>query len=177
MTAGEQATNDAALKAGREAIERHAWQEALELLSAADAQSPLAAEDLDRLADAAMWALQPEECIRAYERAYAAYVDSGRRRQAARAAGLLIAELNATQGAESVVAGWISRVARLLKDEPECVEQGISHTSKARDIWGQVTRIGPLPRPSKRLTSAASSRTATFKARAAHAGTCAGGEG
>ncbi len=84
----------------------------------------LAAEDLERLGEAAMWALQPDECIAAYERAFAAHVEAGNRPQAARAARLLIAALDSTQVGDSLSAGWISRVVRLLKDEPECAEHG-----------------------------------------------------
>jgi class 3 adenylate cyclase len=124
MTQSDQATMENALKDGREALARSAWQEAFDLLSAADASGNLAADDLERLGEAAMWALQPDECIAAYERAFAAYAEAGDRRRAARAARLLIAELNATQSGDSVSAGWISRIARLLKDEPECAEHG-----------------------------------------------------
>jgi len=48
----------------------------------------------------------------------------GNRERAARAARLIIAELDSTQIGDSLAAGWISRVARFLKDEPECVEHG-----------------------------------------------------
>jgi len=74
MTQSEQATMEDALKAGREALARSAWQEAFDLLSAADAKGDLAAEDLERLGEAAMWAMQPDECIAAYARAFAAHL-------------------------------------------------------------------------------------------------------
>ncbi len=124
MTTSEQPTTEDTLKAGREALERSAWREAFELLSAADVAGHLEAEDLERLGDAAMWALKPQECIGAYERAYAAYVQSGNRRQAVSTGVRLLAELN-TQGSDSVAAGWLSRLVRLLKEEPECVEHGL----------------------------------------------------
>ncbi len=124
MTRSEKATKDDALKAGREAYKSNDWSRALELLSAADAQEPLAAEDLERLGDAAMWAMAPEECIGAYERAYAAYIEAGQPSRAAHAGRHLIIELDATQGRESVTRGWINRIVRLLKDEPEGVEHG-----------------------------------------------------
>jgi len=90
MTQSDQVTTEEALKAGREALARSAWHEAFELLSAADASGNLAAEDLERLGQAAMWAWQPDECISACERAFAKYVDAGDRQQAARAGHLLI---------------------------------------------------------------------------------------
>ena len=124
MTQSEQVTTEDALNAGRAALARSAWREAFDLLSAADVRGDLAAEDLERLGEAAMWAMQPDECISAYERAFAKHVEAGNRRQAARAARFLIEELLWTQAGDSVVEGWISRVARLLKDEPECPERG-----------------------------------------------------
>ncbi|HEX2110554.1 MAG TPA: hypothetical protein VHF67_03280 [Gaiellaceae bacterium] len=41
--------------AGRDAFKRHAWPEAYELLTAADAGAELAGDDLERLAEAAVW--------------------------------------------------------------------------------------------------------------------------
>src|SRR5206468_1215278 len=43
------------LSAGREAIQRHAWQEAFDHLWKADAQRALGAQDLESLAEAAWW--------------------------------------------------------------------------------------------------------------------------
>lgn len=120
----EQATTEDALKAGRAALSQHEWEKAFELLSTADSQTSLGAEDLERLGEAAMWAYQPDECIAAYERAFAAHAEAGNRQQAAHVGLRLLAELNATQGSESVAAGWISRLARLLRDEPEYAEHG-----------------------------------------------------
>src|SRR5574341_2173488 len=124
VTQNEQATKEDALKAGREALARSAWQEAFELLSTADAEGSLQAEDLERLGEAARWAWQPDECIASYERAFAAHVEAGNRQEAARAAYLLIDELLWTGAGASVVGGWMSRAARLLRGEPECAEHG-----------------------------------------------------
>jgi hypothetical protein len=51
------------LAAGREALRRHAWHEAFEQLSAADAVEPLPPEDLELLAEAAMWVGRLDDCI------------------------------------------------------------------------------------------------------------------
>ena len=59
-----QKTTDPALAAGRLAYERHAWGEAYERLSAADAAGDLGAEDLERLAIAAYLTGRPEESRR-----------------------------------------------------------------------------------------------------------------
>jgi class 3 adenylate cyclase len=124
MTQSERAGAENALEAGREALSRSAWHEAFDLLSAADAGGELGADDLERLGEAAMWAWRPDECIAAYERAFAKHVEAGDRQGAARAARFLIEELLWTQAGESVVAGWISRLARLLKGEPESTAHG-----------------------------------------------------
>jgi hypothetical protein len=50
-----QVNHDNALEAGREAIRRHAWREAFDLLTAADQAGGLTAEDLEGLAEAAWW--------------------------------------------------------------------------------------------------------------------------
>lgn len=135
MTLSDRTTAENPLLAGREAFEKHAWQEAFDLLSTIDAQDGLPPDDLERLAEAAMWALHPEECIGAYERAYAAYVESGNPRRASYAAVRLLRELHA-QGAMSVLAGWMYRVTRLLKDEPECVEHGYLAYAQSRFLIG-----------------------------------------
>ena len=65
------------IAAGREAARRRAWDEAYELLSSAD--GTLAAEDLERLADAAFWSGRLDEALELRERAYKAYLDEGDR--------------------------------------------------------------------------------------------------
>ena len=145
ITQGDQPATEDALKAGREALARSAWQEAFQLLSAADARGDLAAEDLERLGEAAMWAWQPDECISAYERAFAKHVEAGDRQAAARAARFLIEELLWTQAGDSVVEGWISRVARLLKDEPECPERGYLYINQAYMRVGKGAPDEALP--------------------------------
>ena len=43
------------LLAGRAAVKRYAWREAYDLLQAIDVSGALSAEDLEGLADAALW--------------------------------------------------------------------------------------------------------------------------
>ncbi len=64
-------STDASLKAGRDAIARHAWEDAFDLLSAADASESLGAEDLERLGEAAFWIGRAPDCIRFRERSAA----------------------------------------------------------------------------------------------------------
>jgi hypothetical protein len=54
---------DNALEAGREAVRRHAWREAFELLTAADQAGGLTAADLEGLAEAAWWNGRVDLCI------------------------------------------------------------------------------------------------------------------
>ncbi len=114
---------DEPLQQGRDALERHAWQEAFDLLSAADASGPLSPNDLDLLADAARWTAHLEECIGARERAYAGYMDGGERRRAAAAAINLFME-HIEKLANSIAMGWLSSARRLLQEEPESSEHG-----------------------------------------------------
>lgn len=73
----------ASLGAGRSALARHAWAEALALFKEADAAKELDAEGLEMLADAAWWMAQPGDALAARERAFAAYVAAGNKRRAA----------------------------------------------------------------------------------------------
>src|SRR5262245_66132311 len=75
-------SGDDRLSAGRDALRRHAWHEALEQLHAADAAEPLAPADLELLADAAIWVGRLDDAIAVYERAHSAYLERGDRRRA-----------------------------------------------------------------------------------------------
>jgi class 3 adenylate cyclase len=116
-------TNVASLEAGREAVERHAWSEGYRLLREADTAEALLPEDLERLASAAWWMGQLDDCISARERAFAAYLDGGDRRRAAMVA-VMLAKDQYFKGASSIGAGWVNRAERLLAGEPESVEHG-----------------------------------------------------
>jgi hypothetical protein len=68
---------DDTLFAGREAVERNAWEEAREAFSAADDERALTPGDLLLFADASWWAGHPDEAVDALQRAHTAYVESG----------------------------------------------------------------------------------------------------
>lgn len=119
------------IQRGREAIERHAWREAYDLLSPAAAADTLPPEDLENYAEAAWWIGRLDECIEARERVYAAEMAKGNRRAAALAAVMLE---NDHRLAPAVAAGWLGRAERLLQEEPECAELGWllrAHTNHA----------------------------------------------
>ena len=68
-----QVLEESPLQAGRDAVARHAWREAFDLLSVADSTQPLDPEDLEKLAEAAWWTGRLQHCIESRERAFAGY--------------------------------------------------------------------------------------------------------
>lgn len=122
------------LHTGREAALRHAWREAYDLLTAADAATGLGPEDLEHLAEAAWWTAHPQECIRARERAYALHVAAGNRRRAAFVALQLTDDYH-SKLARSVAQGWFNRAVRLLDAEEEAVEHGYLAVTLAQGAY------------------------------------------
>lgn len=122
---------DAALARARDAIARHAWGEAHDLLATADAAADLSPEDLELLAAATFWSGPTQRCVDARARAYSGYMDDDNRRGAARVAVQLALD-HATRGSASVAAGWLKRAERLLETEPDCPEQGYFAYTQAR---------------------------------------------
>ena len=120
-----------ALEAGRDAVRRHAWREAFELLTAADKAGGLNADDLEALAYAAWWSGHAAECNSARERAYPLHLEAGRPRRAALLA-LALAKGQFEQHASAVGKAWLSRAERLLKDEAIGVEHG--HLSRLQAV-------------------------------------------
>jgi class 3 adenylate cyclase len=114
---------DNALDAGRDAVRRHAWREAFDLLTAADKAGGLNADDLEALAEAAWWSGRADACISARERAYPLHLEADRRRRAALLA-LKLAKDQFEQRASAVGMAWLNRAERLLRDEPTGVEHG-----------------------------------------------------
>lgn len=111
------------LEAGREAISRHAWTEALEALTEAEKSGPLAPDDLMMLGDAYWWTAQPDEAVAAFERAFQAFMDEERRSEAA-VAGALLGYMAMRRLAMSVAHAWVTRVTKLLEGQPESVGHG-----------------------------------------------------
>src|SRR5262245_1671631 len=71
------------LERGRDAVQRHAWAEAVEALTAADADGGLSPDDLELLGTASWWLARPEESNEVLERAFNAYLEAGRKVEAA----------------------------------------------------------------------------------------------
>ncbi len=118
----------ALLDSGREAFDQHRWADAYEQLHAADAQSPLAGEDLERLADAARWSRHYPEMLDAFERAEATFSAAGDRRGAARVA-LQLARESYQRGDDAVAAGWFGCATTHLEGDTECAEYALHLTT------------------------------------------------
>jgi class 3 adenylate cyclase len=126
-----QRTIEDPLAAAREALGRHAWREAFDLLTKADAEGELSARDLELLGEAAWWAGQIDACISARERAYAAHLEAGEPLRAAMVAFSLVRDHgNRLDGALS--SAWYKRAERLLEDQPESQAHGYLEMMRAR---------------------------------------------
>ena len=128
-----------ALDEGRRAFAEHRWQDAFELLSAADGGERLAADDLARLAEAARWSGNYDAMFNAFERAVSMYGRSGDLRRAARMALELTIE-HFYRDNESAYMGWYSRAVTLLGDDTDCAEYGLTLWPQARMLLdaGQI---------------------------------------
>jgi tetratricopeptide (TPR) repeat protein len=108
-----------ALERAREAARRGEWQQALDLLLAADASTPLNGTDLPLLASVAYAAGRLDVTISAWERAHARSVDAGDRLSAAGAAVRVAMHLLFDTALMAPVRGWIKRAERLLEGYDE----------------------------------------------------------
>ncbi len=122
------------LQNGRAAIARHAWREAFDLLTAADASTGLPPEDLETLAQAAWWTGRLDACIDARERAYRSYLDQANPRRASLMALELAHDFDFKR-AGSIAKGWQSRAERHLAEVPESPEHGyLARRHRARAL-------------------------------------------
>jgi DNA-binding NarL/FixJ family response regulator len=121
--AGDPGQGDA-LAQGRARYAARAWDDAYTLLSRADAASPLAAPDLERLAWSAALTGRDASLLAVMERVYEHHLESGDSRQAARAAFWVGFRLFAL-GESGRAGGWLMRGQRLVEREATgCVEAG-----------------------------------------------------
>jgi len=124
-------TQAAQLDRARDALDRHAWQDAYEALSGASEERRPTGEELELLAESAWWTARPQECIDASERAYAAYSREGDPNKAAYVA-LRLADLWGERLGSAQATGWFQRAARLLEDRPESVEHGYLELARVK---------------------------------------------
>ena len=119
------------LEAARDAFERHAWQEAYDLLTQADAGSPLGPDELEMLGQTAWWCGRNDDCISARERAFAARLDGGENLRAGVIALALVGD-HWGRRAEASAQGWFRRAERLLGDAADSAEVGHLWLSRSR---------------------------------------------
>jgi class 3 adenylate cyclase len=106
------------IELGRDAMNRHAWAEAMEAFVAADRDGGLQASDLELLGTAAWWVGLPDESAGALERAFGAYSDAGLTAEATWMA-MVLAYQAFRRRSFSIGAGWQARAERLLETLPE----------------------------------------------------------
>jgi class 3 adenylate cyclase len=143
-----QSTGDRA----RDALGRHAWTEAYELLSAADAADTLPPDGLELLAEASWWTGRLPAAIDARERAYAGYVKAGEPVMAAAAAAAL-GQANLLRGAHPVANAWLNRAERLLSGVDDTIAHGWLAVTRAfqrslegrfEDVLAEAQRAGAI---------------------------------
>src|SRR5918992_1418048 len=115
---------DDQLAAGRAALAERRWDEGYRLLRAADAESPLGAQDLEALVWAAYWTDDIMQVVPLLERAYAANLDEGNKRRAAFLATQLAHEYGGVRQQKGLGNAWMARATRLLENESEGPEHG-----------------------------------------------------
>ncbi len=101
------------LQAGREALSRHEWPEAYELLSKADHSGVLSGADLEALALAAFFSAQADIELEVKERAFKAHLTEGDEIRAAYLA-IDVARAYGYTGKHSIAAGWLRRAEGIL---------------------------------------------------------------
>ena len=144
------------LVAGRAAFDRSDWRTAFDGLGGVDAESPLDVDDLERLAQAAMWLGEFQVCVDRLEEAFALRVASDDRERAARLA-MELCRAHAVRQRMAVAVGWFQRAERLLEGLDLCAEIGwlaelrgivASHLNgdlaAADEQYGEALRIARL---------------------------------
>jgi hypothetical protein len=121
------------LDQGRESFGRQAWADAFAQLSAADRETRLAPEDLERLATAAYLLGRDADSIDIWARAHHDLLRRDDLERAARCA-FWLSFILLNKGELVRGGGWVARARRLLDDgQHDCVEQGYL-------LWGVAAR-------------------------------------
>jgi DNA-binding CsgD family transcriptional regulator len=109
---------------GRAAFDRGEWAAAYTVLSAADHETELAPEDLERLATAAYLTGHDADSDEILARAQQAWLSGGELPRAARCSVWLGFQC-LLRGEEALSSGWMSKAQRLLDQcDPNCAERG-----------------------------------------------------
>ena len=103
------------LRRARQSFEDRMWANSYRLFEAADRETPLPPEDLERFATAAYLTGRDAESEALRERAHHAYLEQGDVEGAARSAGWLAFGLR-QRGVTAPASGWFARAERLLNE-------------------------------------------------------------
>jgi class 3 adenylate cyclase len=135
----QKASDGQILDRARDAMGTGAWQEAYDLLSAANAEQALDAETLPMLADAAYMAGHPEVSVDVWERIHAAAA-RGDDPIGAAGAAVRVCFLLLEAGLTTQTRGWVRRAERLLDGQPETPIHGALAVAQTyRLLWsGEV---------------------------------------
>jgi DNA-binding NarL/FixJ family response regulator len=113
-----------ALERGRASYAAHAWRDAFEWLSRADAEAELEPRDLELLARAAYMLGRDDDYERGLERAHYGHLDAGDTSCAVRDTWWIGLSL-LLRGEGAPARGWFARGQRLLdREQRDCVERG-----------------------------------------------------
>lgn len=122
-TAAEPPGESTPVEAARQAMARHAWGEAYELLRAADARGELEVRELELLADASWWTGKLLEAIEVRERAFGSATRNGDVETAVTTA-IGLGRDNLLRNDITVANAWLTRAGRLLEPIPEGAGHG-----------------------------------------------------
>jgi ATP/maltotriose-dependent transcriptional regulator MalT len=114
------------LAEARDALNHQSWQACFDVLVGVGAQSgdsPVEAERLDLLADAAWWLGRLDDCIDAREQAYVLYDELRDGRRAGQCAVWLY-EHHCFRASPAIAGGWLRRARRALDADGDCAEFG-----------------------------------------------------
>ena len=113
-----------AIRAGRDALGRAAWDEARERFAAA-VELGAGAEAHEGLATSAYYLEDVDTMLTAHERAYALYRGAGERAAAARMALGMVIDIADFRPDAAVANGWLQKAARMLDGLPPSPEHGL----------------------------------------------------
>lgn len=131
------------VETAREALDRRAWPEAFEAFAASDSTRPLESGDLEGMAKAGWWTGRSNESIEAWERAYAAHVQSGDKTRAAFVA-LTLRRACTAKLQSSIAQGWLTRAETLLEGEQESSSHCYLALAHAQLAWARGELDGAL---------------------------------
>jgi DNA-binding CsgD family transcriptional regulator len=135
-----------AVAAGRNALERAAWEEARAhfLAALADEETPAA---LEGLGWAGWWLSEAGLTIESRERAYRAFRAAGDPAGAGRVASWLAADFLEFRGDDAVARGWLERAHRMLDGLPDGAEHGwlaLNEGAYAINVRGDLDETAAL---------------------------------